>query len=349
MAMNAKIISTERENITENTKLTTVKSFDELFVCHRTTYNDGVLTIEYTLVDFEIDSVCFTEIKERHSELKQLCFNFCTFPLNIVARDAIIECSLHFQNTTFAGGVNFDNCNFNGTIEFEKISPSIGTSNNNALSFNNCFFHSDSIVIVQNIDNINYNIVIEKTTIRGIVIMRNIKANSLSLKDSKVTGTISLAGNIDFNKTIGSHTDCILKHEAHKISDIVNFLKYRKREHVKIYKELFKQKKYVRGSAKWLVVTLNRISNDFGQNWILGVGFTVGFAMLFVAILIAISKDLNFSTYWNDSLNFLWLPSTFSEESKKIADVSMTIYLLGKIVVGFGIYQTITAFRRHGK
>ena len=503
--MNDETVSTEIENITEDPKPITVTSFDELLECLYVAYNHGVLAIQNVLLDFGVDDVFFTRIKETYTDIKLLFFINCTFSHNMITCDATIEYAIDFTSTTFKcnvdfsrttfkynvycllakfeanvdfkatkfegggsfestvfdkkvdfllaifkresdfwstefqgevkfwwatfeshvgfseskfnrevdfrganfnntvnfndahfsqkitmskidvrskvsflntkfdSGISFFDCNFNDTIQFEKILLPI-ENNNNELSFSNCSFNSDSLVIVQNIDNNNHNITIENTTIRGGVIMRNIKANSLSLKDSIVTGTVSLSDNVVFKKTIGRRTDCILKHEALKINDNVGYLKYRKQEHIKIYQELLAENKHVKGCTERVVVGLNRISSDFGQRWDRGVLFTFGSAVLFYSLFLCciyfakVEYDWTFCTlnfwsiYVNNILEFIWplsgLKGLGELEIKSVdpcfanyflLTLGKIIFVMGKIAVGFGIYQTIAAFRRHGK
>ena len=316
--------------------------------------------------------------------------------------------TLCFSRTRFKKNINFENCNFMQTVELINISSiddscalldlnfrfsnieklfviDLGYRNtsdrfkssiNGNVDFSYCFFKKDSVVILRNIEGFQkkeiHEINFEYANIHGNIVMQDIEYNSLSLENATVMGSISLSDNVKFKHTAGRHTDCVLKHEALKINDNVNFLKYRKREHFKICKDWFQKEekdryyllKYTRnffnGISETIVILLNLCSNNFGQSWILGVFFTLGVAALSVANLQIKSNDIIIAfdlkdawtylpKFWNDTIKFVWLPNTISEESKKLAEASITVFVLGKIAVGFGIYQTVAAFRRHGK
>ena len=285
-------------------------------------------------------------------------FNAAHFHLEASFSSMYVHSQILFAKTIFDNNIIFENCNFNDTIIFENILRSIEMGSNK-LSFISCFFYDNSILILRNFV-IDDDVIIEASAMRGSVIMQNIKANLFSLTNSVVTGSVSLAYNVKFAKTSGRYTDCILKHEAQKIGDAVNYLKYRKEEQIKIYEEVLSDKKYLKWFADWFVAKLNFISTDFGQSWVRGVVFTVVSAMICVFILQYKSDQIIFTTnissiidylpiYWNDVMTFLWLPNIIHKGSVSIADGSMTIFVIGKILIGFGIYQTITAFRRHGK
>jgi len=64
---------------------------------------------------------------------------------------------------------------------------------------------------------------------------------------------------------------------------------------------------------------------------------------------IPIAWNYFWGTFWSDILKFLWLPDMLEGDMKDWEKSSWTLYVLGKILVGFGIYQTIAAFRRYGK
>ena len=305
---------------------------------------------------------------------------------------------LTFRGTRFKKQVNLRNCDFIQTVEFVNISSiddfdallsfDFSFSNienffiidirhenrskdfnvliNGDIDFKYCFFKKDSVVILRNITDFQkenkHEINFEYANIHGNIVMQDIKYNSLSLENATVMGSISLSDNAVFKQTAGRHTDCVLKHESLKVNDIVNYLIYRKEEHVKIYKTLFKQKQFARGIAECIAAGLNRISNNCGQNWILGLGFTLMFAIIFYSLYIISTPEYSFANpfllgdfaicskkYWLGFIKFFWLPNGFNILTEASNGWGYIPFVIGKIAVGFGLYQTIAAFRRHGK
>ena len=114
------------------------------------------------------------------------------------------------------------------------------------------------------------------------------------------------------------------------------------------------------------LLLLNKISNNNGQWWFQGVLFTLSIAFVFYtlysySIIYDISCDLNFNTsdwillkdkYWESEhlqqvVKFLWIPDGLKKIEGDI--YSYIWFVLGKILIGYGIYQTISAFRKYGK
>ncbi|RXQ89543.1 hypothetical protein EO244_14345 [Ancylomarina salipaludis] len=106
-----------------------------------------------------------------------------------------------------------------------------------------------------------------------------------------------------------------------------------------------------------IVLMLNTISNKNGLSWIRGVLFTLTVWLLFYGVFI-MSRDgigdvffLSIETNREGFIKYLWLPSgindLFIDKEKTISNLAIFIFILGKIVIAYGIYQTITAFRKY--
>lgn len=311
-----------------------------------------------------------------------------------------------FNDSQFSKEVQFTNCNFHDTVKFVNISsiieqrylPSfhfkfstieklflidanpyerekkndfsrIRMGDN--LSFEYCFFLDTSLLILRSLQgNSASSLNFGYANILGNIVLQNIDIDSLSLENATVTGNISIVDSVIIKKLKGRHTACVLKNEMQKVNDRVNYLKYRKEEHIQIGKDYFDtpkpnstQKKLLRwfnGIFEWIVIILNYLSNNFGRSWIQGCFFTIIIAFITVSIL-QYKADYIFFTldwhewreylpiFWNNVLCYMWLPDMLNIDLKEWEKSSITIYILGKILVGFGIYQTISAFRKHGK
>jgi hypothetical protein len=112
---------------------------------------------------------------------------------------------------------------------------------------------------------------------------------------------------------------------------------------------------------------LNMISNDFGRNWVLGIGFTLGIGYIFFTALLASTKEYEYGWHWGgfpsdlipaflkfiNPLRFFDTDSLFDiGGSKKVGRLPPGSYIidsLGRVLLAYGIYQTIQAFRRFGR
>jgi hypothetical protein len=115
-----------------------------------------------------------------------------------------------------------------------------------------------------------------------------------------------------------------------------------------------------------IILLLNRVSNKYGLSWGQGVLFTFFAGLFFFSIYVPVfmdrSLDLSLSgiAEWiklvSEQLKFF--PHVFNPThpfdymdsvSKNYEGWALVVDMLGRIVVGFGIYQTIQAFRKYGR
>lgn len=58
-------------------------------------------------------------------------------------------------------------------------------------------------------------------------------------------------------------------------------------------------------------------------------------------------------TYWKEVIGYLWLPNLDDFKvllnDNNVSVWSYSCFIIGKIFIAFGIYQTISAFRKYGK
>ena len=112
------------------------------------------------------------------------------------------------------------------------------------------------------------------------------------------------------------------------------------------------------GTTFWdlLTLRLNDISNNHGESWGQALLFTfVGAALFYIGYLLAIGQSFQFKNSIDWGLvgqYFNFLDPTHKEDFIKDAKqgfASRFIHFMGRIFVGYGIYQFISAFRKHGK
>jgi hypothetical protein len=108
--------------------------------------------------------------------------------------------------------------------------------------------------------------------------------------------------------------------------------------------------------ANKIVLFFNEKSNKYGSKWSRGVLFTVIIAFIFfVLILFFGSKsDVKSIEVWVKgfigTLNIFNFSEDFAgQEGVKLNAIGTVLAYLSKIFVSYGIFQTVAAFRKHGK
>lgn len=108
-----------------------------------------------------------------------------------------------------------------------------------------------------------------------------------------------------------------------------------------------------------IALKLNRYSNNYGTSWKRGIKFTVATSLISYIILLCsydeklnfnpykIEPILNFIKYWLQLFNIVnWKISPF--DCKETPQAYIILFLC-RIIIGYGIYQTVQAFRKYGK
>jgi hypothetical protein len=108
---------------------------------------------------------------------------------------------------------------------------------------------------------------------------------------------------------------------------------------------------------------LNKLSNDFGRNWFRGLFFTIASGLILFIILLLTIKEFHlvllppYNGHWIEPFLKFMNPlrhfdtdDLFSSDKKlHLNSFSYAIDFTARIVVAYGVYQTIQAFRRFGK
>ncbi len=149
-----------------------------------------------------------------------------------------------------------------------------------------------------------------------------------------------------------------------KQEDMSNYLNFLALEN----NELLKRNKV--NHEEYLLLFLNKYSNNFGTSWIRGIIFTILISILgFVVTLFINSFIYDKISYpyfigckYGENSNLMsineilkeWLIFTFSIDYRKFDGFMLNGYVFlsftfFKLMIGYGIYQTIAAFRKYGK
>lgn len=146
----------------------------------------------------------------------------------------------------------------------------------------------------------------------------------------------------------------IIKNELRKENNHIESMKFHHLE-MKTYHEELKCDRY-KNISKEIILYLNKISNNYGLKWERGVVFTLSVSLIFyILFLYSVGLRLEFTPtsvgQWIKHLlqfinltNWNYAPFGINEY-----DYAYLILFIGRIFIGYGIYQTVQAFRQYGK
>ncbi|TLX78422.1 hypothetical protein E9993_01705 [Labilibacter sediminis] len=100
---------------------------------------------------------------------------------------------------------------------------------------------------------------------------------------------------------------------------------------------------------KWIINSFNKYSNYYGSSWFQGTLFTLFCGVLFFSLGLSQITPTNDFSY---SYFFKFLNPTHSPDLMDEFNPTFSYYIwdyLGRIFIGYGIYQTIAAFRGYTK
>lgn len=313
-------------------------------------------------------------------------FKGCKFFGNVDFRFTAFHSDSIFEKVFFGETANFEGIvlNENGNLDFTNANVDklfiLGKQENGEICLNKSINLTglvtalDSVVRIRNInnhENLIGELICKDAFIKGLFDIQKIYLHQIDFSGATITGNIN-EGNVLYSKIANRETARILKNEALKVNNNILALEYKAQE-LQSYKSEAKTKK----ETKFLI-WLNSLSNDNGLCWSKGLLFTIlcwiGFYLLFlcttridgIIVLLkgntvewTVATDIanGISFLWSlDFLNTLteWISTqgiTNSTAWFKIPQIILAIlfFILGKIAVGYGIFQTISAFRKYGK
>ncbi len=257
-----------------------------------------------------------------------------------------VECKkkVNGWDLTCLGNISFEWANFREKVNFSEMKVEIGTANFHGTNFEgNAYFYTG---IFHSLDLIKS--VIEK-------------------------GVYFLDANI---AKANRETWRIIKHEFLKQNNRIESLRYHALEMREYEIELFGKKKLSqfkffrffqeffeifrdKNKSDKTVLFLNRISNDNNRNPFVGIRFTIiatVISYLMFLLVLKLENNLEFTydlSYIGGNIKQLlemlnitnWNYHPFNCDY----DWAYIILFVGRIVIGYGIYQTIQAFRKFGK
>lgn len=255
------------------------------------------------------------------------------------------------KQSNFGIVTEFNNIEFSERVEFTELK-----SEKSTLKFKNCTFKKTTYFDNSNVLNIEF----KSVFFHGITSFQFLNCIQLIKFETSYFEKIGFFEGIKLGnlKSIDTNTIRTIKGQLLKSENKIEYLKYNALDQSKYFQKL-SIKDY-----DYYVLWLNKKSNDFGRNWIKGVKFTLEASLFFFLLLIIINsfissnypltfsnKDSSFAGFSIILLEFLKFTFSldFKNEEFQSNGVLYFIFIIAKIFIGYGIYQTITAFRKYGK
>lgn len=287
------------------------------------------------------------------------------------------------------GNTNFRNVHFSGDVTFHSLHEdkqlSLGDVRIRSCIFSSASrisnFYLERLSVENSVVESGASLMIDGNTeisrldlislvIHGIVILSPATYDKFSISDSLISGGLKLDYD-SIKKPITAETANMLKHEALKKNDFILARRLHKVEMDVQMKFLFRKlcsfkppftfksmyKKW-RAFTQLINLFLNYCSNDHGTSWVRGLGFTLFFAVLFTRwIYSTLGIDLVFDLSpsgvdffvkgFLDVLNILNYSDTIN--GIELPWTGRVIHLISRVVIAYGVYQVVSAFRSYGK
>lgn len=256
-----------------------------------------------------------------------------------------------FNEIEIVNYIKFDDCKFHSTTWFEKCK----SLEESEITFIACKFEKYSLF-----DNSKFNkIGILHSTFREKASFKNFEANDFKIY--QVTfGEVAYFDDLNKeNETVIEYWDRetlrAIKRELINTHNQIDYLRFKAYE-LNAYKKEVNQNK-----LNWkdsLILYFNKDSNYFGLDWTKGLQFIIkwGFLFYFLYLLVYILQAKNKCLIPKQEdfyINYLKFLNPFSFLKSPIDDAEnyflpFLFFVLGKIFVSYGIYQTVQAFRKFG-
>ena len=308
----------------------------------RSTFSKG-----FNFIDIDIPTHCW--------------FEECIFEQVAILRDIISRFTISFAGATIKNRILISASKEDCKNQIEKliishldITGRFDIENSNINIFRANFTNLQDKSILRLFHNNISNCDMDSICNRGIIMFEEDNLSNIILDSAINVGIIELENTkIDAHNITSRKTARILKDSAYKSNNIIDGLKYKALE-----LEIHKSEKTILWYDKFILF-LNKFSNGYDLNFIKGICFTIGTAVLFFWAI----------NYWGTAnpifeLNYHFDFTGFGEVWKKYLDVlnvlnfrdklngielnafGETMFLLSKIFIAYGMYQTVSAFRK---
>lgn len=260
-----------------------------------------------------------------------------------------------FSESKFDNLIEFDYCTFQGTSLFEECNE----FKNSYIKFIACKFEKYTLF-----DNSKFNkIEILHSKFLEKVSFENFETNYFQIHQVTFAEMTYFNGLNENNNDVIENWDrktlIAIKRELQKTEDRIDFNRFRGYELAAHYKEL--DWKWKSGFKDKFILCATKWSTDFGNSWRRAIPFTLLLGLLFYIIFFIFEYYLSgnyqyyFNTnysgiFWNGYMRFLLVTDFYNpliEDRIYIQNFwSWIPFIIGKIVIAFGIYEMIQSFRK---
>lgn len=251
------------------------------------------------------------------------------------------------DSSNFGIDVTFENVNFLKSCNFEKLKD---TRTN--LKFKKCNFYQYTFFDGSNI----YELQFDTAYFKEIVSFQYLTCTKIIFNRTHFDKVAFFNDmNINLDKC-DLKTIRIIKNQLSNTENKIDYLKFNALEH----KTLLTQPNLSLNDR--FLLRLNKSSNNFGISWLKGISFTLKSSVFFFISLLLINNlvdskypliiswDNQFASFNEISIAFLKFVFSLGFENEEIQSNGLIyfIFIIAKIFIGYGIYQTIAAFRKYG-
>lgn len=343
---------------------------------------NGVSTIRG--VDISRIIIFAKSVFHKFTDFSDIVFSRCESPRSDLLSNRIAFDHAEFRGNTDFGRaifnypVSFKGCRFSGDVYFGPSRTDTGAKSRNTVFlreayFNDVIFMGRAYFLVKFAAGADFSDIV----VTGQLFLYLDIVKQLNFKNVVVGDNLNFSPHIDENLLLDRETVRKFKHVSIKQSNTISAMRYKARE-MELYKRelqkdmkiyilhIFRQEshadigfaEFIFKIGEWVLLTLNRLSNNYGMSWMRGICFTLICWILFFTLTVWAEVGFDNQIIWflysnrlEQSLDYFWL---FNLTQGLPVDKPLTMqilfpFLIGKVFIGYGIYQTISAFRKHGK
>ncbi len=370
--LNATNIHFSGVDIKDNTEFEAEAEFEKLH-CQVLAINNITIGLLMRLKNVEIEKLTVDNLKNEHryfyitdhSEL-----NDVSFPLHMLDNTDIqnskIDRILIWGTNQVTGIFNIEKTSINNLL-FEKI------YNEGLITLRELDMSTDCILTIKS-SNLGRTDFILCDFSKAILEFENSKMSEVFLSETDFPLKVRTNKNINWNQAQLAFGQ--LHTAFQKQGDTVRAIEYQAREIESHYNELKNKGRHINTflfdirfphiTSTTTSLALNKLSTNFGRNWVKGVIFTIIGGVIFFYLLVVSSHEyeigfpITFHTYLVAAYLKFLNPLRFFDTESLFKFNSETSYLtltwrsylcdfLGRIFIAYGFYQTIQAFRRFGR
>jgi len=307
-------------------------TFNQYFRLFETTFNDNVT---FAYLELGSKSIFYSNIKDKPKFKRDVIFVGVTFN-EAKFWDFDFPNDVYFQNSIFNCPVFFNNSKVGGKIDFTSLETIGLTKFNNKVYFDYAQINE---------------LTLERIILEKPVSFNYTKISSISIENVHCLGiSISLVGTI-IDNVKDEGTARFLKTEAMKSNNPFLVAELNAKEMTMHFKGL----KWRKHFFDKLIFLLNKSSTNFGEKWEKGALFIFLVWTFSFSLLIMLRDGIGKTFIWSDenyrkeAINFLWQFGSLDILDNSYSWATILVFIISKILIIYGVYQTIAAFRKYGK